>query len=329
MKTSVIITCFNVERHIATAIRSVIDARLEDCEIIVVDDGSTDMTRAIITRIARMNLRDTQLVPVFFSGNTKGGVGSAANIGLDLARGQTILFVDGDDWVNPPDLRAAVQHLASSTSDFLVTDATEYNNQTGARTKYPEGDLWQALLNETDAQARKRLLLRMAPMPWRKIYRRDFLERNRIRFPVGDFYFEDNPFHWQVTTRAEDFDVLPVETHIHRLHRAGQTIAHAGGGFLKIFEHFDIIHADLGARDQLAPYRDELAAWLVRHVIWCGDRIPPGWLNDVFDNARDRLALFSDDTLRAAMRQGNLSPRDMRRLTAILLGRRLDYLREF
>ncbi|MBQ7544182.1 MAG: glycosyltransferase family 2 protein, partial [Synergistaceae bacterium] len=90
---SVIIPVYNVERYITRCLQSIIDQTHKTIEVVPVDDGSPDKCGAIIDEFAA---KDSRVIPVH---KTNGGVSSARNAGLDAARGEYIMFVDGDDYV--------------------------------------------------------------------------------------------------------------------------------------------------------------------------------------------------------------------------------------
>src|SRR5580704_3101162 len=92
LKVSVIIPAFNRGYIIAEAVQSVLDqtyAHIE--EIIVVDDGSTDNTAAVVRSFKDRRIRVIQHA-------TNRGVAAARNTGLDVARGDLISFLDSDDF---------------------------------------------------------------------------------------------------------------------------------------------------------------------------------------------------------------------------------------
>lgn len=329
-RISAIITTYNVEAFIATAMQSVIDAGFADLELIVVDDGSTDATRQVADVIGAAAPADrVRYVPVYFSRNTPGGVASAANAGLDRASGEVVIFVDGDDWVLPHRLGAAVaQHLATAP-DVTVCGCKEYWNDSGAYSRYPEAHVWDALPKATTLTARRETVLRMAPFPWRKIYSRDFLDRHRLRFPVGDFFYEDNPFHWDSTIRAERFGFFSPVTHVHRMARTGQTVAAMGLKPLKIFDHAETIRAQLDAAGQAESLRGGFFQWLVDHVLWCCRHVPPHGLNQVFDRARAALDDVTEEEFWTRLGEQPRGIGEIRRLSAIYLGDRMGFLREF
>jgi hypothetical protein len=98
MRFSIVIPCYNAERWLAGAIRSCLDQTARDLEVIVVDDGSSDGSRAIAEAAARSDAR----VRVICQDNQ--GVGAARNAGLALASGAYVNFLDADDLLAPEKL---------------------------------------------------------------------------------------------------------------------------------------------------------------------------------------------------------------------------------
>ncbi|SIT18864.1 glycosyltransferase family 2 protein [Paracoccus saliphilus] len=328
MKISAIITCYNVEEYIATAIQSVIDCNFDDCEIIIVDDCSTDKTREIIDTINSNNL-DKNIVSINFPKNTPGGVAAAANAGMDVATGEITLFVDGDDWVVPGPTRRAVEILRRGNNDFVVCNCGEYWNHNGVYTNYPEDSYWTSLGDDLPLEDKRDILIKMAPFPWRKIYSTDFLNRNKIRFPVGDFFFEDNPFHWETTVKSESFTFYNEITHIHRMNRPGQTVGQQGIKFIKIFDHARIIKDKLDQDGLTDRHLHSYVGWLLKHIIWCGNYVPPGFLNEVYEKSKIFLKDLPPDIFWHGVATSGFSATDVRKVAAIYLDQRFEFLREF
>lgn len=92
-KVSIIVPVFNVSAYLATCIESLINQTLNDIEIILIDDGSTDNSPAICDKYADL---DSRIKVVH---KTNGGLGSARNCGLGVATGEYVTFVDGDDYM--------------------------------------------------------------------------------------------------------------------------------------------------------------------------------------------------------------------------------------
>lgn len=327
-KISVIITCYNVEEYVSTAIQSVIDCGFDDLELIVVDDGSTDKTRHLVDLILRDAPSGITFEPIYSTVNTIGGVACAANIGLEKATGDIVVFVDGDDWVIPHNLREAVSLLEHSHADFVVCDCREYGNNNGKYSQYPEHYQWHLLHGIRAREEQRKILLRMAPFPWRKVYRREFLESNNIRFPIGPFFFEDNPFHWETTIRAEKFVFLEKVTHVHRMDRAGQTVASKGAKYLKIFDHADIIRKMLEDRGEMQTYRIPYINWLLRHILWCSKWTLNELQNQVYKLSVEHLRRLNEEEFNKGIQTERFKMSDVRLLTTLFQDEKFEYLRE-
>lgn len=102
---SVLMCAFNAERYIAETVESVLRQTLEDFELVVVDDGSTDDTPGILADFAK---RDPRLRIIT---GPNAGIPQAANVGLAACRGQFIARIDADDIAKPRRLEVQVQYL--------------------------------------------------------------------------------------------------------------------------------------------------------------------------------------------------------------------------
>ena len=91
---SVIVPCYNVQDYIEECITSILNQTFDDYELLLIDDGSTDMTTYICRRYAEIDHRIKYLV------KENGGVSSARNLGLQKASGKYIVFVDSDDYLD-------------------------------------------------------------------------------------------------------------------------------------------------------------------------------------------------------------------------------------
>lgn len=92
-KISVIIPVYNAETYLSTCIESITNQTYKNLEIICVDDGSEDGSRAIVEKYIQTDSR------VFLVSKENGGVSSARNKGLDVCTGDYVMFVDSDDYI--------------------------------------------------------------------------------------------------------------------------------------------------------------------------------------------------------------------------------------
>ncbi len=271
---SVIVTCFNVAEYIEQCLESVVSQTLRDLEIIVVDDGSTDGTSDIIRRYASV---DSRIKGIFLPENTIGGVASAANAGLDVASGDFVGFVDGDDFVDRRMFEKLVDAALEHRTDLAMCKYLEYLEPTGKTREPAEQGKWVDVRNagvielgDTDSVVR---VLGFIAVPWRKIYRRKFLEDNSIRFPVVDRFWEDNPFHWFSVISAESVAIVHEPLYFHRVGREGQTMSLEGSQYVKIFRHHETIRDWLTSRGAFERFHPALFNWAIVQYEWVLNRL--------------------------------------------------------
>ncbi|WP_182911492.1 glycosyltransferase family 2 protein [Paracoccus sp. JM45] len=276
MSISFIVTTYNIEPYISRCLQSVAGVAIAGDEVIVIDDGSDDGTvEAVRTFIDQAGFgADIAVRPVYLGTNTMGGVGIGANIGLAEATKDTVFFVDGDDWIEPEGFRRARAHWAMHPTDILFTNYLEFD-QKADRIKHPaDAQRWARLVNGLPLTESRILGLDMIAVPWRKFYSRDFLEREKLRFPEGDFFFEDNPFHWAVCLAANSIGFINAVTCCHRINRPGQTMASTGIELVAFFTHFKTIIGGFAVDD-----RDNLLVacrWLLNNMTWHITRLEAG-----------------------------------------------------
>ncbi len=275
MQVSFIVTSYNIEAYIEQCLESLANCTREGDQIIVVDDGSRDQTVVKIKEVLERDIwpSDVEMTPVYLGTNTPGGVGIGANIGLSHVRREAVFFVDGDDWLSPQGVNSAREVFSTRQHDILMANYKVFD-EASQQARWPsDARFWpqQAADLPTEHDAALSLALAMNTVPWRKFYRSSWLKAHGLRFPEGDFFYEDNPFHWSCCLRAKRIGFLDVCVAHHRLNRAGQTMSDGGAGFAAIFEHYETILADVS---DLAPERLEQAdLWLATNMSWQMERI--------------------------------------------------------
>jgi len=272
VRFSFIVTSWNIEEYIGPCLDRLAPCLQPGDQLIVVDDGSEDCSCEEITAaLDRLEGRGVALCPVFLGANTHGGVGIPANIGLDEATGDAIFFIDGDDWVDAEGLRSARRRFEAMGGDILIANYRVYDAGQGRYEAPPDQPLWAQAHNAATLEDRRHLALQMVGVPWRKIYRTDFLRSHNIRFPEGPFFYEDNPFHWAVVLAAAEIGFLDVCVCSHRIGRAGQTMAARGTDLAAFFDHYDRIVAQM----QTPQYRADALRWLLENMAWHIERLAP------------------------------------------------------
>lgn len=126
-RISVIIPCYNSERTVAWAITSALKQSYSDLEVICVDDGSTDATANLVREIAEKDSR-----VVYIRNEPNRGLGPARNVGLSVAKGEFIAFLDDDDAYEVDFLDVLVEVIEREKADiaqcrlrYIFADRTE------------------------------------------------------------------------------------------------------------------------------------------------------------------------------------------------------------
>ncbi len=115
---SIVIPAYNYGHFLERAIRSVLDQGFDACEVIVINDGSTDATDDLMARI--LQEKDSRLRYVKRENK---GVSAVRNLGVSLSRGEYVIFLDADDALLPQSLERVHQHLSNQDKiDFLICD---------------------------------------------------------------------------------------------------------------------------------------------------------------------------------------------------------------
>ena len=113
---SVIVPVYNVEKYLDKCINSLINQSYNNLEIILIDDGSTDNCGEICDKYA---LKDNR-IKVIHKKNE--GLSAARNLGISISKGDYIIFIDSDDWVDKEILLKLLNLIKKYNSDIAVCD---------------------------------------------------------------------------------------------------------------------------------------------------------------------------------------------------------------
>lgn len=122
MKLSVIVPIYNVEKYVEKCVRSIMGQTLSDIQIILVDDGSKDLSGQICDDLARV---DERIVVIH---KENGGLVSARKAGLEQASGDYVTFVDGDDWIDVDFYKKAFDINAENYDMLALAYTDEYEH---------------------------------------------------------------------------------------------------------------------------------------------------------------------------------------------------------
>lgn len=181
---SVIVPVYNVEKYIKESIKSITRQTFSDIEIIIVDDGSTDRSSAIIDGLSTEDHR----IKVVHQNNE--GLSGARNAGLKIANGEYIGFIDSDDIIEPNMYELLVESIRSNNSELAVCNfyrfdkkqflpSTRYRNNTIRISEDNVCDYYKYAIDSS----------------CNKLYKAEVIKSNDLWFahksivPQEDFYF--------------------------------------------------------------------------------------------------------------------------------------------
>jgi glycosyltransferase involved in cell wall biosynthesis len=218
MTVSVILCVYNEEKFVGKAIESILDQTLDDLELIIVNDGSTDATLDVIE-----SYDDERIILI---NQENAGLGASRNRGIYYASGEYMTFLDGDDWFSPKALEESLSEAVSKDLDILMFQMINYDDETG---RIYENDWFN--LNSFDESFDDRVfapdecrdfLFDLSVSACQKLYRTSFVKDSLVRFPEG-IYFEDMPFFFEIYLKAERIAILRKHFYYRRKHSASIT----------------------------------------------------------------------------------------------------------
>ena len=213
-RISVVVPIYDVEAYLAECLRSLAAQTVRDLEVVMVDDGSTDGSRAIAERFAERDPRFRVIA------QRNHGLGHARNTGVAAATGELLAFADSDDVIPCEAYERLAGALDMTGSDFATGNVLRLED--GRTTQAP-------FLAKTFARTRlKTHVTRFAPLladrtAWNKLFRREFWDRAGLAFPVGVLH-EDIPVMLPAHVRAGSVDVLSDPVYQWRIRGDGASI---------------------------------------------------------------------------------------------------------
>lgn len=194
---SIIIAAYNIEDYIERAIVSVENQTFKNIEIIVVNDGSIDHTNKII-----LELCDKYKNILYLKHRENKKAGGARNSALNIAKGEYIVFLDGDDYLAENDVLERLDKVIGNDETEVIYLGFKI-----------EGDREELVLptEETCVKTYKAASDKY-PNPWSKCWRREFLDKHNIRFPEKRFY-EDVLFVYNGVMKSESYKIADFVVH--------------------------------------------------------------------------------------------------------------------
>ncbi len=245
---SVIVPVYNVAPYLRQGVDSILSQSYTNLEVLLIDDGSTDESGAICDEYAQQDSR----VKVIHKPN--GGLSSARNVGLSLASGEWISFVDSDDWLDTNIYQKCVDELERYPDLDLVRFLINYaylEKESNSYRLEPWKEAQDSLV--IDKSLCFKYPGRVLAVVWSSIYRASVLKSLDITFIEGLIH-EDEYFTSEFYARAKSLKgrYIPYYGYYYRQNREGaithnkdriKSFEHLSKGFISVLRRLQSVDA--------------------------------------------------------------------------------------
>lgn len=255
---SVVVPVYNVIHYLDECLRSLINQTLQNIEIILVDDGSTDGSDAVCDAYAEKDER----IQVIHKAN--GGLGSARNIGLSAAKGEYVYFIDSDDSLKQNALEALYDRSYKDNLDVLLFSAECFSDEIGINYNANEYKRTGYL---KEINSGKDLFIKLldideyyASVPLR-LYKTEYLKAKQYIFPEHIIHEDEIYAYWSLI-QAERAECV-ADRFYNRRFRAGSIMTskrayNSSVGYVYTWKEI------INSLDELTGWTDELVLKVVR-----------------------------------------------------------------
>ena len=199
MELSIIIPIYNVEQYVHICLDSIYRQGIDEelFEVILINDGTEDRSIEVIADI----IYNHSNIKVINQKNQ--GLSVARNNGIAIANGEYILFVDSDDQLIYNSLKPLIESAITSKADLVMAEFIKINDKDFTSTAFPTLPRKIEIIEKSAKQLYLEDLVPWACYVFRTLYRREFLNKNNIRFVPGITY-EDQPFTHECYLKAKN-----------------------------------------------------------------------------------------------------------------------------
>jgi phosphorylcholine metabolism protein LicD/glycosyltransferase involved in cell wall biosynthesis len=246
-KVSVIVPVYNVGKFLPKCLDSLVNQTLTDIEIIVVNDGSTDNSQAIIDTYASNH---SEIIKAYTKKN--GGLSDARNYGMKKATGEFIGFVDSDDFVDVTMFEKLYNRAAETESDVVVcAHNAVVLNRNGAVRKSTLHKIENTRIYGKSIYDSHEILAFAKSYAWNKLYRREIIKD--FEFPKGQL-FEDSAVVYNILSAAKKVEFVDEPLYQYVVGRAGAITNTINSKVFDIFKSCDAIikyYKSIGKFDEM------------------------------------------------------------------------------
>lgn len=256
IKISIVIPVYNGENYIRPCLDSVLNQTLKEIEVIVINDASTDKTNEILQEYVDKYKDMVKVV----QNKQNVGQGKARNIGISIASGEFITFVDSDDKIEKSMLETMYQTAIKENADLILCDYYEI-----IATKKEQ----KKLIPQRTEDIKKDYIV-SAASPWCKLIKTELLTKNNLYFLETGAY-EDISIIPVLSVYANK--IIYIEEPLYKYYiRPGSTMRQNvfNDKLLSIYEALENIRNCFKNIEMLEPYNEEIEFIYIKHLLYAG-----------------------------------------------------------
>jgi len=242
VKISVIVPVYKVpEIYLRKCIESLVEQNLKEIEIILVDDETPDDGGKICDEYAKKYNN----IKVIHQKNQ--GVSVARNSGIEIARGEWVAFVDSDDWVEE-DMFSKLYNVAKKSDSEIIICSTYVNYEE----KQVENSFFKYETKKFEGKEKEEVQLQLIAkgvnnyfppevgcgVPWGKLYKKEFIEKKKLRFIPNLVRMQDNIFNLYAFEEANS--ILYVNEFLYHYRKSNESVCNKYNE--KVIEYFEKVN---------------------------------------------------------------------------------------
>ena len=206
IKVSIIIPIYNPGELLIKCLDSALEQTLDEIEVLCIDDGSDEITKNILNEYSKKDSR----CKIFSQENL--GAGYARNNGIKYSKGEYIVFLDSDDWIEPQMCESLYNHAKKLDADLTLFDNV-WHREEGSQIDFihfDKEDYDQDFDNFIFDYhfAKDKVFNGYFGVIWTKFYKSSFIKENKITFPRHKLY-NDIEFHIKSLILAKKISYYP------------------------------------------------------------------------------------------------------------------------
>ncbi len=263
-KVSVLIPLYNAEEYIRMTLLSLRNQTMQEFEIVIVDDCSTDGSLKVIEELKEKEEKIKEKIKIIKL-EKNGGISNTRNVALRFATGEYVTFLDNDDMLIPHALEKFVEYAEKWEAEVVHTHSHYQNPK-----NMPQGDRMlfkmasfehgnkknltspaYLLTNEMSERMKQFSIYGVDWNVWGKLFKREFLMKNSIEFPKIKLT-EDLLFVFQTLLYAKKYVMIPEVLYIYRYRTDSTLHGERNENFMR-----NVIDVQINGTKILNGYMDE------------------------------------------------------------------------